>query len=82
AVPVSNGMYGTRSFVFTDDIDVINRLYFQLLDAEGRYSNGNINAKKEPLAMLRGDAPNEEKFTFGQQWPLAKMIGHTLDSAD
>ncbi|MFV2854638.1 helicase C-terminal domain-containing protein, partial [Escherichia coli] len=22
------------------------------------------------------------KFTFGQQWPLAKMIGHTLDSAD
>lgn len=81
-VPVSNGMYGTRSFVFTDDIDVINRLYFQLLDAEGRYSNGNINAKKEPLAMLRGDAPNEEKFTFGQQWPLAKMIGHTLDSAD
>ncbi|EER8332068.1 DEAD/DEAH box helicase, partial [Escherichia coli] len=28
------------------------------------------------------DAPNEEKFTFGQQWPLAKMIGHTLDSAD
>ncbi|MCS6036403.1 hypothetical protein LNQ52_05590 [Klebsiella pneumoniae subsp. pneumoniae] len=32
--------------------------------------------------MLRGDAPNEEKFTFGQQWPLAKMIGHTLDSAD
>lgn len=46
AVPVSNGMYGTRSFVFTDDIDVINRLYFQLLDAEGRYSNGNINAKR------------------------------------
>lgn len=82
AVPVSNGMYGTRSFIFTDDIDVINRLYFQLLDAEGRYSNGNINAKKEPLAMLRGDSPNEEKFTFGQQWPLAKMIGHTLDSAD
>ncbi|MCA6935393.1 protein DpdJ [Pectobacterium versatile] len=81
-LPVSKGMYGTRSFVFTDDIDVINRLYFQLLDAEGRYSNGNINAKKEPLAMLRGDAPNEEKFTFGQQWPLAKMIGHTLDSAD
>lgn len=82
AAPVSNGMYGTRSFVFTDDMDVINRLYFQLLDAEGRYSNGNINAKKEPLAMLRGDAPNMEKFTFGQQWPLAKMIGHTLDSAD
>ena len=79
---VSKGMYGTRSFVFTDDIDVINRLYFQLLDAEGRYSNGNINANKEPLAMLRGDAPNNEKFTFGQQWSLAKMIGHTLDSAD
>ncbi|ATM88536.1 ATP-dependent helicase [Yersinia thracica] len=82
AAPVSSGIYGTRTFVFTDDIDVINRLYFQLLDAEGRYSNGNVNANKEPLAMLRGDAPNNEKFTFGQQWPLAKMIGHTLDSAD
>ncbi|OEC45840.1 protein DpdJ [Aeromonas sp. DNP9] len=80
--PVSKGMYGTRSFVFTDDMDVINRLYFQLLDAEGRYSNGNINANKEPLAMLRGDVPNEEKFISGQQWPLAKIIGHTLDSSD
>lgn len=80
--PVSEGMYGTRSFVFTDDIDVINRLYFQLLDAEGRYSNGNPNTNKEPLAMLRGDALNHEKFNFGQQWPLAKAIGHTLDGDD
>lgn len=79
---VSKGMYGTRSFVFTDDIDVINRLYFQLLDAEGRDSYGRIKNNKDPLAMLRGDALNNEKFNFGQQWPLAKVIGHSLDTND
>lgn len=81
AAPVSNGMYGTRSFVFTDDMDVINRLYFQLLDVEGRYSNGNINAKRTACYVARR-CTEYGKFTFGQQWPLAKMIGHTLDSAD
>ncbi|BEU04245.1 hypothetical protein OAG1_30450 [Agarivorans sp. OAG1] len=81
--PASEGLYGTRSFVFTDDIDVINRLYYQLLDAEGRYSNGNINAKKKPLALLRqpvyGDS---ERFAYGQSWDLPLAIGHDLDNND
>ncbi|CAK3418385.1 DEAD/DEAH box helicase [Vibrio crassostreae] len=81
--PKSKGLFGTRSFVFTDDIDVINRLYFQLLDAEGRYSNGNINQTKMPLASLRSpmDA-DDEQFEFGQDWKLANQIGHSLDTAD
>lgn len=81
--PKSKGLFGTRSFVFTDDIDVINRLYFQLLDAEGRYSNGNINQTKVPLASLRSpmDA-DDEQFEFGQDWKLANQIGHSLDTAD
>ncbi|MEF1280248.1 protein DpdJ [Vibrio fortis] len=81
--PKSKGLFGTRSFVFTDDIDVINRLYFQLLDAEGRYSNGNINQTKMPLASLRSpmDA-DDEQFEFGQDWKIANQIGHSLDTAD
>ncbi|ADN77438.1 DEAD/DEAH box helicase domain protein [Ferrimonas balearica DSM 9799] len=81
--PVSDGLYGTRNFVFTDDIDVINRLYFQLLDAEGRYSNGNINAKKNPLALLRQPVyGDQERFAYGQSWDLPLAIGHNLDEND
>ena len=53
--PVSGGIYASRSFVFTDDIDVTNRLYFDLLDAEGRDSFGNVDATRQfgGLAVLR-----------------------------
>ncbi|MCZ6360430.1 protein DpdJ [Vibrio parahaemolyticus] len=81
--PKSKGLFGTRSFVFTDDIDVINRLYFQLLDAEGRYSNGNINQTKMPLASLRSPMnADDEQFEFGQNWKLVNQIGHSLDTVD
>jgi len=36
ATPVSQGLYGSRIFAFTDDLDVTNRLFHNLLDAEGR----------------------------------------------
>jgi len=78
----SKGLYGKRTFVFTDDMDVINRLYFQLLDAEGRYSNGNINGKKSPLALLRRPDGPSKKFDFGQSWDMPLAIGHTLDDND
>lgn len=79
----SFGLYGTKSFVFTDDIDVINRLYFQLLDAEGRDSFGNLHSNKMPLASLRkprfGDV---ERFDFGQSWDIALSVGHELNAGD
>ena len=40
-------VYGSRLFVFTDDLDVTNRLYFDLLDAEGRDSWGRPNPSRE-----------------------------------
>jgi superfamily II DNA or RNA helicase len=81
--PKSAGLFGTRSFVFTDDIDVINRLYFQLLDAEGRKSNGSVNAGKQPLASLRSPVTaDDEQFEFGQNWILSNQIGHSLDTDD
>ena len=78
----SKGLYGKRTFVFTDDMDVINRLYFQLLDAEGRYSNGNINGKKSPLASLRRPDGSPNKFALGQSWDLPLAIGHNLNESD
>ena len=44
----SQGLYGTREFIFTDDLDVTNRLFFNLRDAEGQDSWGrNDPAKPE-----------------------------------
>ena len=52
---VSSGVYGTKAFVFTDDLDVTNRLFSYLLDAEGqRYSYGKPNSIKPPLGLDAG----------------------------
>ena len=51
---ISSGVYGTKAFVFTDDLDVTNRLFSYLLDAEGqRYSFGKPKSIKPPLASVR-----------------------------
>ena len=52
----SDGTFGQRLFVFTDDLDVTNRLYFDLLDAEGLSDAGN--PVKPSLASLR--VPRED----------------------
>ncbi|MBU5567902.1 DEAD/DEAH box helicase, partial [Escherichia sp. S69_ASV_4] len=36
----SCGTWGQKTFVFTDDLDINNRLYHQLCDAEGWRSRG------------------------------------------
>ncbi len=81
-LPKSGGIYGTKSFVFTDDVDVLQRLYYQLLDAEGRYSNGNFNPRKEPLASIRYPGGSLQRITGGQSWDMSLKIGHSLDSND
>lgn len=78
------GMYGTRLFVFTDDLDVTNRLYFDLLDAEGRDSWGRPNPKGNgPLAALRSSTMPEhaERQPLGQAWDMCETLGHHLDAA-
>ncbi|MFD6091258.1 protein DpdJ [Oerskovia sp. NPDC060338] len=77
---VSSGVYGTKAFVFTDDLDVTNRLFSYLLDAEGqRYSWGKPRSIKPPLASLRarpsgGDLTQQRRA--GQLWDLPNVIGH------
>lgn len=79
-----SGLYGSRLFMFTDDLDVTNRLYFDLLDAEGRDSWGQPNPQGNgPLAALRGSTMPQhgERQPLGQAWDLCEAIGHHLDGA-
>lgn len=81
--PRSDGAYGTRTFVFTDDIDVTNRLYFDLLDAEGRDSFGRVDSARPHggLATLRAPQPGDRRrYDHGQDWQLVKDIGHDVET--
>ena len=82
---------GTRVFVFADDLDVANRLYHNLLDAEGLTGGVRPRPKRgaEPLAALRahralpahGEANPGERLAAGQSWYMAEQIGHPLHPA-
>jgi hypothetical protein len=81
----SAGLYGERLFLFADNLDVINRAYFAVLDAEGRQSNGSINLNTHPnggLATLRFPMPNQARKLHGQDWSAATDVGHTLLAQD
>ena len=77
-IPVSQGLYGSRIFAFTDDLDVTNRLFHNLLDAEGRDSWGRPLPNRPPLAGLR--VHNPKRFRDGQSWYLCEEIGHRLQT--
>jgi len=74
----SKGAYGRRLFAFCDDLDLVNRLYNILLDAEGWDRFGR--AAKTPLAALRSPAnkPDSQRFLAGQSWRLCDEIGNDL----
>jgi hypothetical protein len=76
---VSDGIYGTKLFAFTDKLDVINRLEPNLLDAEGRDRYGNPLATR-PLAQLRELGNNQARYENGQDWRMCRSIGHHLGS--
>jgi len=69
-VGLSRGRAGKRTFVFTDDLDVTNRLFHDLRDAE-----------RQNLALERATdrAPGQRAFAAGQQWRLVEEIGWELD---
>ncbi len=77
-----HGHFGSRVFAFTDDLDVTNRLYHNLLDAEGWDSFGRPNPRRPDgsLANLRATTlpSSRERFHAGQNWALVEDIGHTL----
>jgi hypothetical protein len=76
----SGNAFGSRVFAFTDDLDVTNRLYFNLLDAEGRTFADQPRPGRESLANLRRpDFPDlVARRRDGQVWDAALAIGHSL----
>ena len=72
----SGGTFGTRLFVFTDNLDVVNRLHSQLQDAEGWQPGGVDRKPKGSLAVLRASgADNAYRDVFGQLWDTAEVLG-------
>lgn len=74
---ISHGIYGRKTFVFTDNLDVINRLYFDLLSAEGRTSSGAPDTRSAPnggLALLRASGNSRLRYANGQDWRFAEAI--------
>ena len=65
----SRGRAGHRAFVFTDDLDVTNRLFHDLLDAERQ-----LLARERSPARADG----EVAFAAGQQWRSIEDIGWDL----
>ncbi len=78
---VSCGVFGQRSFVFTDNLDVINRLYFDLLNAEGRNSYGDPDLRRSPeggLALLRETGTSLFRYVNGQDWRFCQDLRQSL----
>lgn len=72
----AKGLVGQRTFVFTDDLDVTNRLFHTLLDAEAHDLYGNEDLRRQPLAALRAsDLPQaEHRRRAGQNWEVVEQI--------
>jgi hypothetical protein len=77
----SDGKFGRRLFVFTDDLDVTNRLFDNLRDAEAYTIFGRPDGTRNPLAALRGNEPlDPRRDADGQRWRACEQIGRTLNA--
>ncbi|MCF4010632.1 protein DpdJ [Rheinheimera sp. UJ63] len=83
---VSKGTYGSKLFVFTDDLDVNNRLFEMMADAEGwEHAFKKLKPTKIPLAFLRSskhpefDTQKEQMDALGQNWSNCERIGHAMN---
>ncbi len=82
------GLFGSSGFIFTDDLDVTNRFYDDLRDAEGGQTRSRPGvAKKAVLAQLRSPnfvagggaaARTKDRYQDGQSWDIVEEIGHQL----
>ncbi|MET2952835.1 protein DpdJ [Vibrio harveyi] len=87
---ISDDVFGQKAFVFTDDLDVINRLYNDYLDAEGKQDFfGQLRPSlrnEKPLAYLRSSENTNcslaLKRQLGQDWSATEGIGHNLEQAN
>ena len=75
----SGGVFGRRLFVFTDNLDVINRLFDNLRDAEAYTIFGKPDATRNPLSALRGQGDDDQRRDLdGQRWLACEKIGRQL----
>lgn len=88
--PQASGAYGRKVFLFTDDLDVTNRMFFNLLDAEGQRLDARGRTLPDPqrhpegsLANLRASARPDagRRFRHGQSWLLSEDLGHIFSTA-
>ena len=72
----SEGRFGSRLFAFTDDLDVVNRFFDDLRDAEG-YDRVGRATNRPPLAELRVEGRPEEgaRDAEGQVWRTLALSG-------
>jgi hypothetical protein len=88
-LPSSGGFFGSRTFAFTDKLDVTNRLYWNLLSAEG-WRTPTIPLARSPLTLahlraedqVRRAAAEQEsardREPTGQWWWLPEQLGWNL----
>jgi hypothetical protein len=78
----SEGRFGSKAFVFTDDLDVTHRLFDNLLDAEAYTAWRRLDTTRAPLAALRSsngpDAVLRERE--GQRWQMAEDLRGQLSN--
>jgi hypothetical protein len=76
----SAGLYGSTVYDFADNLDITNRLYNDLQDAEGLDFRGNRIPGRRPLADLRSTSmpSNAQRLIYGQSWRVPEEIGHDL----
>ena len=88
----SKGIFGKRTFIFTDKLDVTNRMYVQLMDVEGWESKGRPKTPAtgpKTLAHLRSTSQNllqsvnreplGHRDADGQYWELPEILGYNLN---
>lgn len=73
-------LYGQKVFAFTDDLDVTNRLFDDLKDAEGWNVFNKNDSERSSLARLRYKKDDYLRYRDGQDWRACESIGHILDS--
>lgn len=76
----SRGNFGRRLFMFTDDLDVTNRLFDDLRDAEAYTIFGRPDPKRPPLASgrLSSTPADWNQDIDGQRWWASERLGHSL----
>lgn len=72
--PVSQGAFGSKTFAFTDKLDVINRWYYIQHNAEHAK---NLSQWRQSFDL--DESQKRLRNELGQLWRMTELIGHQLD---